>query len=46
MIVMGDTGDRAGDWSRDLDRDREGEKNLRKAIVIEYGYVPSMYQYR
>ena len=29
---MGEVGDRAGDWSRDLDRDLDGEKNLLNAM--------------
>jgi len=41
---MGEVGDRAGDWSRDLDRDLDGEKNLLNAMLARgiYGYVPSI----
>jgi len=41
-MVMGETGDRAGDWSRDRDLDLDGEKNLLNAIVGCYSYTQNM----
>ena len=41
-MVMGETGDRAGDWSRDRDLDLDGEKNLLNAIGECYSCIQNM----
>jgi hypothetical protein len=40
-MVIGEIGERVGEWLRDRDRDLEGEKNLLNAIVF-YCYVLDM----